>query len=106
MGGSGTDTCYGIAVDGDGNTYVAGETASTDFPLVNPYQPTNHGSNDVFISKLNAAGSALIYSTYLGGSGSDNAVSISIDASGNAYLTGATSSNNFPLMNAIRSFYG
>ena len=97
LGGSDADYGYGIAVDSSGNAYVTGMTASTDFPTVNPLQATNHGSNDVFVAKLNAAGSALVYSTYLGGSGADQGSGIAVDGAGNAYVTGGTSSTDFPV---------
>src|SRR5262249_25767340 len=64
-------SAYGIAVDSAGNAYVTGGTGSTSFPTVNPFQGKNAGGGDVFVTKLNAAGSALVYSTYLGGSGYD-----------------------------------
>jgi hypothetical protein len=106
LGGSGNDRGTSIAVDPSGNIYVAGDTSSTNFPLMNPYQPTNHGSSDIFFSKFNPSGSALVYSTYLGGGGSDFPQSIKVDGSGNVYLTGFTDSTNFPLMNPYQPTYG
>jgi uncharacterized protein (TIGR03437 family) len=103
LGGSVYEAIYGIAVDPAGNAYVAGATASPDFPVVNAYQSTLAGQGNAFISKLNAAGSALVYSTFLGGSGSDRANGIAVDSAGNAYVTGGTTSKNFPLMNAFQS---
>jgi beta-propeller repeat-containing protein len=86
-----------IAVDGDGNAYVTGYAGSTDFPTTSgAFQGTSSGAFDAFVAKLNAAGSALVYSTYLGGSGDDGGGSIAVDASGNAYVTGGTSSTDFP----------
>jgi hypothetical protein len=67
LGGSGSDSGRGIAVDA-GRAYVTGSTTSTDFPLANPLQPVNGGTN-AFITALNSSGSSLLYSTYLGGSG-------------------------------------
>ncbi|HEY7835658.1 MAG TPA: SBBP repeat-containing protein [Ktedonobacterales bacterium] len=97
LGGSGADAAVGIAVDASGNAYVVGATASTNFPLQGAFQATNAGgTDDAFISKFNAAGNALVYSSYLGGSGDDAALGIAVDASGNAYLTGFTTSTNFP----------
>src|SRR5438874_1208469 len=96
LGGSSSDFAFGIAVDSSGNAYVTGHTASTDFPTANPLQSKNAGSSDVFVAKLNASGSALIYSTYLGGSSSDFAFGIAVDSSGNAYVTGQTASTDFP----------
>jgi hypothetical protein len=96
LGGSGDDSGRSIAVDADGNAYVTG-TASAGFPTTaGAFQPTGSGTSDVFVSKLNPAGSALVYSTYLGGSGSDGASGISVDAAGNAYVAGGTSSIDFP----------
>ncbi len=100
LGGSGSDAAYGVAVDAAGNAYVTGNTTSTDFPTAGALQGTNHGgvtaSLDAFVSKLNAAGTALVYSTYLGGSGDDYGNAIAVDPSGNAYVTGNTSSSDFP----------
>jgi hypothetical protein len=88
---------YGIAVDASGNAYVAGLTSSTNFPTtLGTFQTTNGGGRDAFVTKLNPAGSALVYSTYLGGSLQDYGYNIGVDASGNAYVAGSTSSTNFP----------
>jgi hypothetical protein len=88
----------GIAVDAAGNAYVTGYTASSDFPTTSgAFQATfDGGLSDAFVSKLNAAGSALLYSTYLGRSGQDEGDGIAIDSSGNAYVIGITVSSNFP----------
>src|SRR5439155_20499857 len=101
LGGSGSDTGYGVAVDGSGNVYLTGETASADFPVAGPYQPENHGGTDAFITKVSANGSGLVYSTYLGGSGNDNGAKITVDGPGNAYVIGTTASTNFPTQNPI-----
>jgi hypothetical protein len=103
LGGSGTDIGSAIAVDSAGNAYITGSTSSANFPTQNPVQSTNAGSADVFIAKLNSVGSALIYSTYLGGSNDDRASSIVIDDAGNAYITGSTSSTNFPTQSPLQS---
>jgi hypothetical protein len=107
LGGSvgGVTEGYGIATDSAGNAYVTGGTTSTNFPTVNPVQATNHGTENVFLSKLNAAGSALVYSTYLGGSGSagDQAFAIAVDSTGEAFVTGRTASTDFPTLNAVQS---
>ena len=92
----------GIAVDGSGNAYVTGNTASTDFPTASPIQPARSGGSDAFVTKLNAAGSALVYSTYLGGSIGEDGFAIAVDASGNAYVTGSTSSTDFPTAGPIQ----
>jgi hypothetical protein len=99
LGGSGTDMGNGIAVDSAGNVYVTGLTYSTDFPTESPRDGTLDGSEDVFVTKLNAAGSALLYSTYLGGSGTDEGQGIAVDSAGNAYITGWTNSTDFPKIN-------
>ncbi len=103
LGGGGPDFGYGIAVDASGNAYVTGATSSTDFNTRNPYQSTNKGSFDAFVTKINPAGSALVYSTYFGGNNSDTSYGIAVDASGNAYLTGNTASTNFPVKDAIQA---
>jgi hypothetical protein len=104
LGGSGTDQGNAIAVDSSGNAYVSGFTGSTDFPTVNPLQATNHASlGTSFVAKLNAAGSALVYSTYLGGSESDTGRGIAVDSSGNAYVTGDTQSTGFPTVNPLQA---
>jgi len=96
LGGSSGDIGQGIAVDGAGNAYVTGYTFSTNFPTTNPVQAGNGGGNDVFVTKINAAGSARVYSTYLGGTGTDIGNAIAVDGSGNAYVTGYTTSTDFP----------
>jgi hypothetical protein len=98
LGGSGQDEGHnGIVVDASGNAYVTGRTFSSDFPITpGAFQTTSGGGSDAFVSKLNAAGSALLYSTYLGGSNWESSEGIAIDASGNAYVTGVTFSSNFP----------
>jgi hypothetical protein len=102
LGGKGDDRGFGIALDGAGNVYVTGETSSTDFPTLNAIQPTHVGGNyNAFVTKFTGAG-ALVYSTYLGGSGNDGATGIAVDAAGDVYLTGFTSSTDFPTLNAIQ----
>lgn len=99
LGGNGNDAIYGIAVDPFQNVYLTGETASTDFPMVSSLQETHAGGgNDAFITKMNAAGTALIYSSYHGGSGFDKSHGIAIDGKGSVYLTGETRSVNFPVV--------
>jgi Beta-propeller repeat/Abnormal spindle-like microcephaly-assoc'd, ASPM-SPD-2-Hydin len=106
LGGTESDKGFAIAVDSAGNAYVAGFTASRDFPTMNPLQPANGGLSDAFVTEINSSGSALVYSTYLGGSGYDQALGIAVDGSGNAYVTGTTLSTNFPTMNALQTKYG
>ena len=96
LGGSGSDFGYGIAVDSSGSAYLTGITLSANFPTQSPLQAAKAGGNDAFVTKLNAAGSALVYSSYLGGSGEDYGYGIAVDSAGSAYLTGQTQSTNFP----------
>ncbi len=106
LGGSGSDIAEDIAVDNNGNNYVTGYTGSTNFPTQNPYQPTNGGGDDAFVSKLSNTGSALVFSTYLGGSGYDGAWSIAVDNVDDVWLTGQTSSLNFPTQNPYQPTHG
>jgi hypothetical protein len=106
LGGSGSDHGQGIAVDSSGAAYVVGSTTSTDFPTVNPFQPALDGGWDAFVTKINPSGSALVYSTYLGGSGEEEGLGIAVDGSGNASVTGWTTSTDFPTRNALQSAYG
>ncbi|TFG92057.1 MAG: hypothetical protein E4H15_04550 [Syntrophobacterales bacterium] len=106
LGGNNSDSGYGIAVDVLGNAYVTGETFSDDFPTHSPYQNNLGGSFDVFVTKLNASGSVLSYSTYLGGSNNDYGYGIAVDGLGNAYLTGRTYSDNFPTHNPYQGTHG
>ena len=112
LGGSGLDTGYAIAVDSTGSAYVTGETDSPTvagpgnipFPRVGAFQAHTPGGGDAFVTKINPAGNALVYSTYLGGSGTERGYGIAVDSSFNAYVTGHTSSfqgvvpgpNDFP----------
>jgi hypothetical protein len=97
LGGNGQEFGLAIAVDGTGNAYVTGQTESTNFPgtQASPIQSVYGGSGDAYVTKINAAGTAIVYSTYLGGSGADRGSGIAVDAAGNAYVTGSTSSTNF-----------
>ena len=108
LGGSGFEcAAFGLAVDASGNAYAAGCTLSTDFPTVDPIQASNAGGGgDVFVTKLNAAGSALVYSTYLGGTGFDGASDVAVDAAGNAYVVGDTFSTDFPTVNPFMDYIG
>ena len=106
LGGGATDVGIGIAVDGSGNAYVTGQTTSTNFPTANPLQASNGGGMDTYAAKINADGSALVYSTYLGGSGDDQGQGIVVDGSGNAYVTGSTTSTNFPTTNPLQPSFG
>ncbi len=100
LGGGGDDQGFAIAVDGAGNAYVTGQTNSTAFPGVaisdGSIQPHIGGGYDAFVTKINSAGSAILYSTFLGGAGDDVGTAIAVDAAGNAYVTGVTGSTTFP----------
>src|SRR5262249_48668914 len=107
LGGSSFEFGGGIAVDSAGNAYITGRTASTNFPTANPLQQTfGGGADDTFVSTLNATGSALLYSTYLGGSAFDRGIGIAVDCAGNAYITGDTESTNFPTANPLQPTFG
>src|SRR5207249_945014 len=93
--------------DSAGSAYLTGYTYSTDLPTANPFQNANTGSGGVaFITKLDAAGSALVYSTYLGGTSSSEGDGIAVDTGGNAYIVGQTRSADFPVTNAFQSVKG
>jgi hypothetical protein len=97
LGGSIEDFGYAIAVDGSGNTYITGATGSSDFPTVGAIQGTKAYDWDVFVTKINAAGTAIVYSTFLGGDGwNEYGLGIAVDSSGNAYVTGGTNATDFP----------
>ena len=97
LGGNGSDTGAGIAVDSSGDAYVAGSTTSTNFPATaGSLQTSLPGKQNVFMTELNPAGSWPIYSTYLGGAGTDTATGIAVDSNHCAYVSGMTDSSNFP----------
>ena len=104
LGGADTDLGNDIAVDGSGNAYVTGWTRSPDFPTINALQPNRYGSSDAFIIKLSGDGQTVRYSTYLGGRDPNDDVGsgIAVDGSGNTYVTGRTSSPDFPTINALQ----
>ena len=106
FGGSNVDSGRGIAVDRESHAYITGYTFSTNFPTQNPLQAANSGKYDAFVSKLNENGGALVYSTYLCGSNSDLGFSIAVDRAGHAYITGDTSSTNFPTQNPLQAAFG
>ena len=106
FGGSAGDATMGMAVDAEGCVYLVGETASLDFPQLNAAQPAVGGSLDAFVAKLNPTGDQLVYATYLGGSSSEYAKDVAVDAAGNAYVTGSTTSRNFPTFRARQSTLG
>ena len=112
LGGNYYDAGYGIAVDEEGNAYVTGDTASSDFPTHNAIQPTHAGGtdwgDDAFVTQIISASAVYTYgySTYLGGAGDDWGNGIAVDEEGNAYVTGETRSWNFPTHNAIDTALG
>jgi len=107
LGGTGADVVYGIAVDSSGDAYVAGSTASINFPLRSAEQRALAGSSDAFVSELNPAGTGLVYSTFIGGTQADAGSAIAIDKSGDAYITGSTNSTDFPVTaGAFETLYG
>ncbi len=105
LGGSGDDEARAISVDSNGNAYVVGQTSSQDFPLKNPLQAHNRGQGDAFITKIDAAGTGYVYSTFLGGAFQDMAMALAVDAAGNAYVTGMTYSADFPTANPLQAKY-
>lgn len=104
LGGSQEDIGYGIALDSSNNAYVTGSVVSNNFPVtVGAFRTTQPGGTAAFISKVNAAGTALSYSTYLGGSSTDAANAIAVNAAGQVFVTGYTLSTNFPTLNPFRA---
>lgn len=115
LGGSADDAAMGVVLDAARNAYVAGYTASTDFPLHNPIQPTHGGGWDLFVSKLNTTGSAPAYSTFLGGSGDEQfnlaapekaGQVIALDALGQACVAGSSTSSDYPVASPLYGFKG
>ncbi|MDX8551790.1 SBBP repeat-containing protein [Methanospirillum sp. J.3.6.1-F.2.7.3] len=106
LGGTESDSGHGIAVDVSGNTYITGTTDSTNFPTtIGAYQTVIGGNDDAFVTKLNSAGSSLLYSTFLGRNYNDSGNGIAVDAVGNVYVTGGTS--NFPTtIGAYQTVFG
>ena len=97
LGGSISDNANGIAVDSAGNAYITGRAFSTDFPTTpGAFQRALKSNHNAFVTKLNPSGSALVYSTFLGGNGSDSTGAITVDAAGHAFVTGHTVSQDFP----------
>jgi hypothetical protein len=104
LGGADADEGRGIAVDGQGNAYVAGSTASADFPLLVPIDAKMEGG-EAFVAKLSPRGASLVYSTFLGGSAEDEASAIVVDRNGTAFVTGSTFSPDFPTVGALDNSY-
>ncbi len=105
MGGIPVDAGARVAVDGGGNVFVVGSTESADFPSVGGFDTTYNNTKDAFVSKVSGAG-ALLWSTYLGGSGIDEARGVAVDASGNVIVVGATGSSNFPAVSGFDTSWG
>jgi hypothetical protein len=100
--GTSLDYASGVVADSSGNAYVIGATDSADFPTVNALQPY-HGGRDAFVTKINANGSAYVFSTFLGGSGEEDSGAIALDSGKNVYVVGATTSSDFPTKNPIQA---
>jgi hypothetical protein len=109
LGGTTSDAANAIAVDSNGDAYITGRTSSADFPTSSgSVQTSLRGATNAFVTELNPTGSAVVYSTYLGGTNAsgtngDQGMAIAIDAQGDAYVTGSTDSANFPISNAFQS---
>ena len=107
LGGSGSDIGYAVAVDASDDVYVAGSTASTDFPVTaGAFQTAGAGLRDGFVAKIKPDGAGLVYSTRVGGSGDDDAEALAIDKAGNAYVAGLSVSANFPRAGVYQLAYG
>lgn len=112
LGGTSGDVGLGIAVDAAGSAYVTGATPSANFPTTGgAFDTTFNSGQDVFVTKLNASGTALVYSTFIGGSSNDQGFAIALDSSGSAYVTGSTGSSNYPRQSGLppfvyQQFYG
>jgi len=104
LGGSRSDSAFGIAVDGAGQAFVTGWTVSPDFPLVRPLPSGSSpgGGYDAFLTKLGPGGDLIVYSTYLGGGGQDDGRAVAVDAAGSAYVAGASGSPEFPMVGALQ----
>jgi uncharacterized protein (TIGR03437 family) len=107
VGGAADDYVFSVAVDGAGNLYTTGSTKSTDFPGTSTgFQPSNGGGTDAWVGKFAPGASALLWASYLGGSGDEDATALAIDGAGAVYVTGDTTSTNFPTANAYQGSYG
>ena len=102
LGGSGTDKALALAFDSEDNIIVVGETISSNFPILNPYQANKSNSYDVFVTKFNNSGE-MVWSTYLGGYKNENAACVSVDENDNIYFAGTTESTNFPIVGGYQS---
>lgn len=103
LGGGADELLYDIKLDKTRNIYVVGTSVSSNYPVVGAYQPTNRGNQDAVLTKLNAAGTGILFSTFLGSSGVDSAYGLEVDADNNVYVVGVTSSSTFPVAaNALK----
>ncbi len=102
LGGSAEDAGNAIAIDAAGDIYIAGSTASTNFPVFHMPQAANAGQGDAFVAKITGDGTRVVYATYLGGAGKDEALGIAVDATLSAYVTGQTQSIDFPTQSALQ----
>ena len=103
LGGSGRDEASGIVVDANGSAHIVGRTESSDFPTTASVQSTLKGTSDAFVARFNASGSKLSFSTYHGGAAAESGNAIAVDTKGNIYLTGETSSADFPTSHPFQS---
>jgi len=103
LGGSGLDVGNGIVVDSAGNAYVTGETGSPDFPVTNGYQTAKGGSSDAFVTEIAPGGTVVVYSSFFGGAALDRGTGIALDPTGHVLITGETSSDDFPQLNAFQT---
>src|SRR6185312_15592804 len=106
LGGGDNDVASSIAIDGNGNAYVTGSTGSSNFPVLNAFQVSYGGNGDAFLSKVNPGGTALVYSTYLGGTNNESGNDVALDSALHAHVAGTTISTNFPIFNALQGTYG
>src|SRR5205814_1869891 len=107
LGGEENDSVEGIAVDANGVAYVTGGTKSNAFPItMNAYQSTRAGDTDAFLAKINPAGSALLYSSFIGGAATDRGSGVVIDGNGLAYIAGYGASPDFPTENPFQAGFG
>lgn len=106
FGGSGNEAGTGIALAANGDVYVSGFTTSVNFPKINAYDNTLNGTSDAFVVKVNSLFNAFLYATYFGGSDLEDTVSLCLDSAQNIYISGRTSSNNLPVMNAAQPGFG
>jgi len=103
LGGRGLDYARGIAVDSQGNVYIAGSTSSSDFPLKNAFQSELNGEgSDLFVTKLGPKGNSIIYSTYIGGSTYEHLADLAVNRQGSVYIVGLTESFDYPMKNPIK----